>query len=551
MKRNPVSIYLPPLPRNAAAVLLAGLAACAAGTAQAAATPGAAAAAPARVNVTTSGGQHQASVASDADGDAVVVYYSAPAWPAVQGIRARRLDSAGTALGGEIVVNGTPLYGSIANPEVAADAAGNFSVVWANLGATPGTLPHVYRRRFDAAGNALGAEQRLDDPATNEAGSPAIAMNASGASVVAWYAYGGGTHLRLRRYDAAGAAVGAEIAVATMATYNYGPQIRVALDDAGRFSVVWTEDKNDGANFDVYQRRYDASGTAQGAAQRVNSAISGSQRKADVAMDAAGNSVVIWDSAISSSNVRIVGQRYGSNGFAVGSEFVLAYYLYSQQDPSHPAVSMARATGEFAASWRRRDGQVYLRRYSAAGVAYGDEIAASTAGSGNTYARLASDADGDVSLIWRDDESYYSNDFGVISRRYAGQASINLAADLSGSVDAATTPAKLQYQLSVSNLQPLAANGVGSASGIVALVTPPADATLISAAGSGWYCDTTAPAPRCTYLLPLAAGSSAAPLLVRLGAGATASPQASVQIAGNQYDAVPANDSDAVTLNLP
>lgn len=552
MKRQPHSIYLPPLPRTVAAAVFAACAALAAGHVAAATAPGAPAGAAARVNLTTSGGQHQASVASDADGDAVIAYYSAPAWPAAQGIRARRLDAAGLPLGGEIIVNGTPLYGSMGDPEVATDKDGNFSVVWANLGATPGSVPHIYRRRFDAAGNALGAELRLDGPANIEAASPHIAMNASGASVVAWYGYGGGTHLRVQRYDASGTAVGSEITVATMATVNYGPQIRVAMDDTGRFSVIWTEDKNDGANFDVYRRHYDATGTAQGPTQRVNSAISGSQRKADIAMDAAGNSVVIWDSAISSTNVRVVGQRYGSNGFATGSEFVLAYYQFLEKDPMHPAVSMARATGEFAASWRRRDGQVYLRRYSAAGVDHGAEVAASSVGTGNMYPRLASDADGDVSLIWRDDESGASNDFGVMTRRYAGQPSINLTADLTGLVDTSTPPTALAYTVAVSNLQPAnAVPGLASATGIVALLTPPADASLISASGSNWYCITAATPLRCSYLVPLPAGASAAPLQLRYAAGANPAPQASVQVAGNQYDATPANDSDTLPLNLP
>ncbi|HWU51543.1 MAG TPA: hypothetical protein VN153_01885, partial [Tahibacter sp.] len=507
---------------------------------------------PARYNTTASGAQQQASVASDAYGNAVAVWFSSPGYPASPSLVARRLDAAGIPTGAEITVNTAPVVGSYPDPEVAADANGNFTVVWSNQSPTIGSLPHVYRRRFDAAGTPLDAELRLDDAATSEAGMPAIAMNASGASVVAWYAYGGGTQIRARRYDASGAPVGAEILVATMSTVIYGPQIRVGLDDGGRFSVIWTEDKNNGANYDVYRRRFDASGTALGAAQRVNSAVTGPQRKADIAMDAAGNSVVIWDSLASTNNFRIVGQRYDSNGFALGGEFVMAYQPSSSLAPSHAAVSMARASGEFAATWRRADGKIYLRRYSAAGVAYGDEIAASVGGMGNTYPRLASDADGDVSLLWRDDESFYSNDFGVSGRRHAGQSGIDLAVDLVGSVDTTNSPAVLQYDVAVTNLRsPSTAAGVGSATGIVALVDLPDDATLLNAGGSGWHCDTASGAPRCTYLAPLPAGATAAPLHIEANAGSDPAPVASVQIAGNQYDAVGGNDSDTLVLPNP
>jgi len=521
-------------------------------TAQAAAVPGAAAGLPMRYNTTTSGAQQQASVASDAHGNAVAVWFSAPASPAPRSIVARRLDAAGMPTGAEIPVSTATVVDSYPNPEVAADANGNFTVVWSNQSTTIGSLPHVYRRRFDAAGTPLDAELRLDDIATSEAGMPAIAMNASGASVVAWYAYGSGTQIRARRFDASGAAVGAEILVATMSTVIYGPQIRIGLDDSGRFSVIWTEDKNNGANYDVYRRRFDASGMAQGAAQRVNSAVTGPQRKADIAMDAAGNSVVIWDSLASTNNFRIIGQRYDSNGYALGGEFVMAYQPSSSLAPAHAAVSMARATGEFAATWRRADGKIYLRRYSAAGIAYGDEIAASTGGTGNTYPRLASDADGDVSLLWRDDASFYTNDFGVIGRRHAGQSAIDLAVDLVGSVDATNSPALLQYDVAVTNLRPAtAAPGAGSATGIVALVDLPDDAALVSAGGSNWHCDTASGAPRCTYLLPLPAGAIAAPLHVEAIAGSDPAPVASVQIAGNQYDAVTGNDSDTLVLSNP
>ncbi len=515
-------------------------------TLQAATAPGAPAGPPQRHNLTTSGTQEQASIASDAHGGAVAAWYSAPAFPAVQGVRARRIDAAGAPYGSEILVNSTPLYGSIAHPEVAADRDGNFSVVWTNLGAAWTSLPHVYRRRFDAAGNALGPEMRLDDLSTNEAGTATIAMNASGASVVAWYAYGGGTHVRARRYDPAGVAIGSEITVATMATTIYGPQIRVGLDDAGRFTVVWTEDKNNGANYDVFRRRYDATGTAQGLAQRVNSAITGPQRKADIAMDAAGNSVVIWDSLPSSNNVRIVGQRYDSAGFAVGGEFVLAYQWPGAA--SHAAVTMARATGEFAATWRRADGQVYLRRYAANGTAYGEEFVVPTTGTGHTYPRLASDADGDLSLIWRDNEGASSNDYGVMGRRYAGQSSIDLSVAMSGTVDNATTPQTLHYTIAATNLRAAAAPGVGTASGLVAVVNLPADATLIDAIGSDWFCDATSGQPRCAFLTTLPPGATTPPLSVRAVAGGSPEALAHVQIAGNQYDASAANDAAQVTL---
>jgi len=97
----------------AAAIALGLLATAAAftSTAQAAATPGAAAGLPARYNTTAAGAQQQASVAGDAYGNAVAVWFSSPGYPASPGLVARRLDAAGVPLGAEITVNTAPVVG--------------------------------------------------------------------------------------------------------------------------------------------------------------------------------------------------------------------------------------------------------------------------------------------------------------------------------------------------------------------------------------------------------------------------------------------------------
>lgn len=535
--------------------LAAGLLLAVAGipTAHALSTPGAAVGPVLRYNQFTDGGQQQADIAVGADGNAVAVWYTDKPTGSI-GVRARRLDGAGNPIGSDIVVNSGPLAGSIFYPSVATDADGNFTVVWTAHTTTLYSLPHVYQRRFDRHGVALGPQQQID---TNvpEAGGAVIAMAANGRYVVAWNAYPTtGAEIRARRFDAAGNALGTEIVVATRGTGYYGPNLRVATDDAGNFTVVWTHDKRDGADYDVYRRRFDAFGSARGAAERVNYwSAAGMQRVADIGMDASGNSVIVWDSYLSRYDSRIVGQRYDAEGYAVGSEFVLAYKNgYPTEEPTRPAVAMARATGEFSVAWQRRSDTMYLRRYLANGTARGPETLISDATRGASYTSIASDADGDITATWQVEETSMYQDYGVVGRRLSGYGSIDLAARLARVIESATAPTLIDYQVRVDNLQmPSPSRGVGVATGIVATFLPPADGVVLDATGTNWSCDLSTAQLRCTYGGIVPAGGSSETLHLRVGGAAPGSIQASLQVAGSQYDAQAANDSAVTVVTLP
>lgn len=535
--------------------LVAGLLLAVAGvtTAHALGTPGAAVSPVLRYNQFTDGGQQQADIAVGADGNAVAVWYSDKPTGSI-GVRARRLDGAGNPIGSDIVVNSSPQAGSIFYPSVATDADGNFTVVWTAHMTVLYSLPHVYQRRFDRHGVALGPQQQID---TNvpEAGGAVIAMGTDGRYVVAWNAYPTtGAEIRARRFDAAGNALGAEIVVATRGTGYFGPNLRLATDDAGNFTVVWTHDKNDGASYDVYRRRFDAYGNALGSVQRVNNwSAAGTQRVADIGMDAGGNSVIVWDSYLSRYDSRIVGQRFDANGNAAGSEFVLAYKnSYPTEEPTRPAVAMARATGEFSVAWQRRSDTVYVRRYLANGTARGPEALISDGTRGASYVSIASDADGDTTAIWQVEETSMYQDFGVVGRRFAGYGSIDLAASLTPAIESAAAPTVIDYQVRVDNLQmPSPSRGVGVATGVVATFLPPADGVVLEATGPNWNCDLSAAQPRCTYGSTVPPGGSSEPLHLRVGGVASGNVQASVQVTGSQYDAQVANDAASAVVTIP
>lgn len=137
------------------------------------------------VNTYTTGDQSGPSLASDNNGNFVVV------WTEYFGydISGRRFDSTGSALGADFQVNTTPIYSFSYGPSVAADATGRFVVTWDAQGRDYA----IYAREFDAAGTPVGAQFRVDQ-LTDDYGEAGIrrqnvAASAAGDFVVAWGQY--------------------------------------------------------------------------------------------------------------------------------------------------------------------------------------------------------------------------------------------------------------------------------------------------------------------------------------------------------------------------
>ena len=70
----------------------------------------------------------------------------------------------------------------------------------------------------------------------------------------------------------------------------------IAMDDAGNSVVVWTSFGQDGSTAGVYAQRFNASGTPLGSEFRVNQSTFGNQIGAVVTMNSQGDFVVAWAS---------------------------------------------------------------------------------------------------------------------------------------------------------------------------------------------------------------------------------------------------------------
>ena len=313
-----------------------------------------------------------------------------------------------TPLGGEVRVN-TTTAGTQEVVSVARDAAGDYVVVWAGGS-------DIYAQRFDAAGVAQGIEFRINTNTSGTQDKPCVAMDDAGNFVVVWQ----DAEIMARVYNAAGVAVTGEFQVNTNAAGgNSNPA--VAIDADGDFVVVWSSANQDGDQNGICAQRFNASGVAQGSEFQVNTYAQSNQNDPAVAMDAAGNFVVTWDSnAQDGSGSGIYAQRYDAAGAAQGSEFRVNTTTTGPQDSS--SVAMADG-GDFVVVWQSNDGSsdgIYAQRYNAGGLAQGTEFRVNTTiTGGQTGSSVALDANGDFVVVWQSSGQDLAGTSGVYGQQYS------------------------------------------------------------------------------------------------------------------------------------
>jgi hypothetical protein len=334
-----------------------------------------------QVNTYTTGYQTSPSVAVDADGDFVVVWESAVPIDfetSICSIQGQRYDASGNIVGSEFQVNTYTAIDPGSLSDVAVGGDGGFVVVWESWGSAGTDVDRsIQGQRYDASGNRVGTEFQVNSYTTGRQLYPSVAADADGDFVVVWASYEGVfpddyLDVRGQRYDASGNAVGAEFLVNTY-TSSVQSWPSVAVDADGGFVVVWQSWGNAGSDnlgYSVQAQRYDASGNAIGAEFQVNPSTTHEQGLPSVAADEDGGFVVVWASGASAGPISIQGQRYDASGNAIGAELQVNTYTTSHQ--WGPSVA-ADADGGFVVVWQSygsagsdtSDRSIQGRRYTA------------------------------------------------------------------------------------------------------------------------------------------------------------------------------------------
>jgi hypothetical protein len=291
-----------------------------------------------QINTSTADRQLSPSVGSDGAGNFVVVWYSDGT--AGVDILGQRFDSTGAPRGGEFLVNDYTT-GVQKNPDVAADSAGNFVVVW--QGDSPSAETDIFGRRFDSSGEPLGDEFLVNTFPFDRQVYPSVASDDSGNFVVVWGSYGQDRDLSGtfgQRFDSMGVARGDEFQV-NIREFGFQDYPEVAMDASGDFVVVWVHASLD--ELGVYGRIFERNGEPASTVIKGNS-----ERFADspaVAMDGPGKFVVVCRGGY---GYEINGQLFDRSGRRQGGEFPIHTESTSFKQP--PAVAMDGAR-RFVVVW--------------------------------------------------------------------------------------------------------------------------------------------------------------------------------------------------------
>lgn len=215
----------------------------------------------------------------------------------------------------------------------------------------------IRARRYDSKATPLGDPFQLNAYTTGEQGHGAVAMTPEGDFIVAWWSrpyFGDDSSIQVRRFASNGAPKGVEFQLNTYATDSQRLPV-AARDTTGNFVVVWESFSYDPLNVnraDIRARRLDADGFPLGDEFLVNTITTGAQQYPAVAADGEGGFLVVWQSFGSSgsdtSGFSIQGRRYGPDGLPLGGEFQVNTYTTGNQTAPGVAVDDA---GNFLVVW--------------------------------------------------------------------------------------------------------------------------------------------------------------------------------------------------------
>jgi hypothetical protein len=349
-----------------------------------------------QVNTRTSSNQANPVIAADASGNFVVVWNSYFSGRSNE-IFGRRFGPDASPIGSEFQIN-TITSGNQKEPSVATDALGNFVVFWYGPGVSE---EDIFGRWFDPNGQPLRDEFGVNSHTKSRQRFPKVAMSADGVFAVVWESEKSGARVVCGQlYDASGLAVGQEFQANLLPDCRYPD---VAMDDNGNFAIVWLHDNNPNS---IMARLYNAGGTARTAPFEVSTIGFNSITRPSIAMDWSGHFVVAWDGDPNRADDDDIHARlYEPNGTAMGEQFVVNTTLTGTQQRPQVAMNDQR---EFVIVWDSKinpdinERNIFGQRYDSLGSPLGDEFGVNTYMlDDQKWAAVAIKEDGEFLTVWQ------------------------------------------------------------------------------------------------------------------------------------------------------
>jgi hypothetical protein len=178
-----------------------------------------------------------------------------PSFP--YGIVGGRFSSAGIRVASEFQVNTHSIhYWAYPYPAVAADADGEFVVVWNSLSVGDYDFA-VLGKRFSSTASPLTGVFQVNAHTSSAGSSPWVVAEPGGDFIVAWDAFDGSeTGVLARRFSSTGYPLAVEFQVNTHTQDGQGIFRSMAANAAGQFIVTWNSSDQDGSDVGMFGQRF-------------------------------------------------------------------------------------------------------------------------------------------------------------------------------------------------------------------------------------------------------------------------------------------------------
>jgi len=378
--------------------------------------------------------QHHVWVTADDKGNFAVAY--------AQGdVYFRRLDRDGNPLGSDFLVNPTLNSGNQSECMIACDpASGDLFVGMSDLGGQDGSGESCIGRFFSADGTPRGPEQFLNVNTTESQFNPKAAFAVDGTVLIAWADAGtdGSVGVVGRIYDRNGTPQTGEFLVNAPSDKTQ-IQPSVAASREGTFCVAYTDKSGaTGEPHEILFRLFDSNGTALSSELLANSISTGSQRLPEVAMDADGDFVIVWEdeSATDGDGYGVYGRLFNSDGTPKGPQFPICQITAGDQTSPHVVMDYV---GNFAVCWETDTygtGDVYVRRFDRFGNPVTNDVRVHDDASGEQVdVRIALNQSGERMIAtWHDgpdnNGDAYARIFDTPTIEFTGQAVLTGTVDV-------------------------------------------------------------------------------------------------------------------------
>ena len=255
------------------------------------------------VNTTTDGYQYDPTVATWSDGSFIVCWQSDNVDISSMGIVCQRFTGKAVKEGGEVLVNSNG-EGLQRQASVATIAQGKAIVVWATATHPQDAAHAVIGQLLDAEGNKQGGEFLVNSYTGYEQWSPNVAARSCGGFVVVWQGRGNGgmgydqDGIFARLFGEDGAPLAGEFRVNV---HLNGKQDRpaVAAGPDCSFAVSWDGPSLDGSHTAVWFQQFDADAMPVGDQVTVSTFPWWEKVLSDISLFPDGKALVSWSAVIS------------------------------------------------------------------------------------------------------------------------------------------------------------------------------------------------------------------------------------------------------------